>query len=350
MLRVGPRSAGSSPGPACYGRGGTDATVTDALVVLGYLDPDRFLGGDLPLDVDAAHAACTRLGAVLGLGAEETAWGIRELALAGMVRATRARTGALGLDPRDHALLSFGGSGALFTPDIARAVGAPRVLVPELASVLSAFGAASADVLRERVHAVGTRLPGDPAPLADLVSELAEEVDRDLAEEGIDRAARTVTFEADVRFAKQSFELRIPLRTLGRDGVDDAATAALVEDFHAEYARRYGHGAITLGVPVELVALRAIGTGHTVRADLTPATGAATGAAAPVGRRTVRTGRAADALHEVAVHDRADLLPGHRVVGPALVDGPDTTVWIPPDAVARFDGVATLVIDLEVPA
>ncbi|MBM3661134.1 MAG: hydantoinase/oxoprolinase family protein, partial [Actinobacteria bacterium] len=274
MLRVGPRSSGSDPGPACYGRGGTGATVTDALVVLGYLDPDRFLGGDLRLDADAAHAACAALGAALGLDAAETAWGIRELALAGMVRATRARTGALGLDPRDHALLSFGGSGALFTPDLARAVGAPRVLVPELASVLSAFGAASADVLRERVRAAGTRLPADPTTVIRLVAELAGEVDRDLAEEGIDPDARAVTFEADLRFAKQSFELRVPVRTAGPDGVDTSTMAALVTDFHAEYARRYGHGAITLGVPVELVALRAIGTGRTVRAPLTPLAGA----------------------------------------------------------------------------
>src|SRR3954451_833618 len=122
VLRVGPRSAGAVPGPACYGRGGTEATVTDALVVLGFLDPARFLGGDFHLDAEAAREACARLGAPLGLDADDTAWGIRALALAGMVKATRARIAAFGLDPRDHALLSFGGSGSLFTPEIARAI------------------------------------------------------------------------------------------------------------------------------------------------------------------------------------------------------------------------------------
>ena len=104
--------------------------MTDALVVLGYIDPTRFLGGDFPLDPDAAHAACARLGSQLDLGPEETAWGIRELALTGMIKAVRGRLASLGLDPRQYAILSYGGGGSLFTPEIARAIGAPRVLIP----------------------------------------------------------------------------------------------------------------------------------------------------------------------------------------------------------------------------
>lgn len=347
MLRVGPRSAGSVPGPACYGRGGDGATVTDALVVLGYLDPDRFLGGDFVLDADAARAACARLGAPLGLDPTETAWGIRELALAGMVRATRARIGALGLDPRAHALLSFGGSGSLFTPDIAAAVGAPTVLVPELASVLSAFGAATSDLRRERLRALTMRLPGDPAAVGAVARDLAAAMDADLAADGIPPEGRAVTFEADVRFVKQSFELRIPF------GVDDVSTpldepvlVALADDFRAEYARRYGQGAITLDVPVELVAVRAIGRGRTVRAQLAVHAGTAAGAPPVVGTRRVRTGRTATEHLDVPVHDGAALLPGHRVDGPALVDGTDTTVWVPPGVRGRVDGTATLVLEV----
>jgi N-methylhydantoinase A len=341
MLRVGPRSAGSVPGPACYGRGGEGATVTDALVVLGYLDPARFLGGDFVLDADAARDACARLGEQIGFDAEETAWGIRELALAGMVKETRARAGALGLDPRAHALLSFGGSGTLFTPEIAAAVGAPTVLVPELASVLSAFGAASTDIRHERLRALSMRLPGDPTVLVATARDLAAEVDADLADEGVAADGRAVTFEADLRFLKQSYELRIPF-TVGAGVVVDA----LVEAFHAEYARRYGHGAITLGVPVELVAVRAIGTGRTVQAQLTRHARVASGPPAPVGTRAVRVGRDPADRREVPVHDGHALLPGHRIQGPALVDGSDTTVWVPPAATARVDGVGTLAIEV----
>jgi len=345
MLRVGPRSAGSVPGPACYGRGGDGATVTDALVVLGYVDPHRFLGGDFVLDADAARGACARLGAPLGLDADEAAWGIRELSLAGMVKAVRARTGALGLDPREHALLSFGGSGALFTPDIAVAVGAPTVLVPELASVLSAFGAATTDIRRERLRAVGMRLPGDPTVIAGVAHELADEMQADLAGEGVAVDARSLAFEADLRFVKQSYELRIPFPGPGCDG---DAMDALVAAFHAEYARRYGHGAITLHVPVELVAVRAVGTGRTVQARLSrhdvPAEMVP---AVPVGARRVRVARGADGGHDVPTYDGASLVPGNQLAGPALVDGSDTTVWLPAGARAHVDAYGTLVIEVQ---
>ncbi len=149
LMRVGPRSAGAYPGPACYGRGGTEATVTDALVVLGYIDPARFLGGDMALDDTAAHAACQRLGERLGTDARQTAWGIHEIARVEMVRALRAQFAQRGLDPAAHTIVSMGGCGGLFNAAIAQDLGVKRVLVPELTSVLSAFGAANADIRRE---------------------------------------------------------------------------------------------------------------------------------------------------------------------------------------------------------
>jgi len=130
---------------------------------IGYIDAENFLGGEFKLDAGAAHEACAGLGEALAMDAETVAWGIRQLALAGIIRATRGRTGVLGLDLREHALMCFGGSGALFVPDLAWAVDAPLVLVPELASVLSAFGAASTDVRRERIHSLMTLFLLDPA-------------------------------------------------------------------------------------------------------------------------------------------------------------------------------------------
>ena len=144
ILRVGPQSAGADPGPTCYDRGGTEAAVTDALLVLGYINPRGFLGGEMRLDEQAALAACTRLGERLGSSAAQAAWGIREIAKTGMVRALRARFAERGLDPRVFTMDSMGGCGALLSAATAQERHMQRVLVPELASVLSAFGAATA--------------------------------------------------------------------------------------------------------------------------------------------------------------------------------------------------------------
>jgi len=346
MLRVGPRSAGAVPGPACYGRGGTDPTVTDALVVLGYLAPDRFLGGDMALDVDAAVDACARLGAELGMDADDTAWGIRQVAVAGMVKAVRSRLAARGLDPRDQVILSYGGCGGLFTPTIGEAIGARRVLVPALASVLSAFGAATADVRRERVRAVLEPMPVDPAVLEKLGGELYAEVEADLAADGVAPADREVSFEADLRFKRQVWELSVPLPG-GRP--DDADVAALAETFKAEYATRYGRGSIVLGAPVELVSLRAVGAGRTVKASLAAGHGEAVPAgtpAQPAGTRAVRLERGPGGAAAVAAYDATVLRPGHTVAGPALLDGADTTIWVPAGAAARVTANGTFVLEL----
>jgi N-methylhydantoinase A len=348
MLRVGPRSAGAVPGPACYGRGGRDATVTDALVVLGYLDPQRFLGGDMLLDTDAATEACARLGEPLGLAADETAWGIRQIALSGMVKAVRSRLADRGLDPRTNAIMSYGGSGSLFTSEIARAIGSPTVIVPELAAVLSAFGAATTDVRRERLRSVLATMPVDLALLRKLMDELRGEVEADLRADGIPAADQSVAYEADLRFSRQIWEIQIPL---GDGEVDTAGLESLLDAFRAEYAKRYGQGSIVLGAPIELVTLRAVGSGRTAQASLHtgPTAAVANGTKATAAtRRRVRLERGAAGAREVDVFDANALQPGHVVDGPALVDGSDTTIWVPPGATGRVDDLGTFV--MEVPA
>ncbi len=338
MLRVGPQSAGAVPGPACYGRGGAEPTVTDALLVLGYLAPDHFLGGTMALDAGAARDACAHLGARVGLDAEDAAWGIREIALAGMARAVRSRLAARGLDPRAHAIVSYGGCGALFTPEIARAIGAPRAFVPELAAVLSAFGAATADVRRERVASVGGLMPVATEAVAKALAEVEAAVREDLAADGVAAAGRSVAFEADLRFRRQTFEIAVPFR----------GTERLVDDFREEYARRYGRGALVLGTPVELVAVRAIGTGETPKARLEPRDAPPTTVTAPSGRarRSVRTARGPDGRSDVDVHDGAALAPGVRISGPAVIDGTDTTLWVPAGATLVVDRYSTCEVTL----
>jgi N-methylhydantoinase A len=343
LLRVGPRSAGAYPGPACYGRGGAEPTVTDALVVLGYIEPSRFLGGDMTLDVEAATAACERLAHRLGSDARQVAWGIHEIAKVEMVRALRAQFAQRGLDPSGHAIVSMGGCGGLFNALIARELGIQRVLVPELTSVLSAFGAANADIRRERSRSVDLPLPCDAVRVEARLSELAAAVQADLAADGIAESDRSVCFEADLRFMRQQSELTIDCSA----GFDPAQQQRIVEAFKAEYGRRYGQGALVTGTPVELVTLRAIGRGRTVRAGLTlHASDLSPGPAPVVGARSVYLG-AQTATLQVDVIAGADLLPGQTLEGPALIDSVDTTIWIPRDVRAVVDAHRT--ITLEVP-
>jgi N-methylhydantoinase A len=343
MLRVGPRSAGSAPGPACYGRGGTEATITDALVVLGYIDPERFLGGTMVLDHAAALRACSELGRVLGFDGHETAWGIREIALAEMTKAVRARLALRGLDPRSYPLLSYGGCASLFTPEIALALQCPMVVVPALAPVLSAFGAAISDVRRERTRAVLANLPVDTVVVEKIYAELRSEVEADLAADGVEPNDRFFGFEADLRFVRQIHEITVPF-----DASFDDDGAALRGRFHAEYARRYGQGSIMLGTPVELVSLRAVGTGATVKVPVEGSGNderALRSTPSPCRIRAVRRAREAERV-DVDVHDGETLRPGHCLTGPALIDSDDTTVWVPSGARVRVDAHHALIMEV----
>jgi N-methylhydantoinase A len=210
--------------------------------------------------------------------------------------------------------------------------------------VLSAFGAATTDVRRERVRAVLATMPVDVDLVQKLMGELATGADDDLAADGVAPADRGVQFEADLRFAKQIFELSIPVTG---PRFDEAARDRLLDDFRGEYAKRYGKGSIVLGAPVELVSLRAIGIGQTVHATLDGhAAGVVPeGTPAPVaGRRSVRVARTE--LVEVVVHSGAELRAGHALTGPALVDGSDTTMWVPAGASAQVDAHGTLIVEV----
>jgi N-methylhydantoinase A len=345
FLRVGPRSAGARPGPACYGRGGINPTVTDALVVLGYIDPKHFLGGEMHLDPEAARNACARLGSELGTDAIKAAWGIWEIAKVEMIRALRAQFAQRGLDPREFAIISMGGCGGLFNPLIAQELGVRRVLIPELTSVLSAFGAANADIRRERTRSIGMLLPAAGESLAVIATELTHTVSEDLAADGIAAADRSVSFEADLRFMRQQFELTIPCDP----GFGAQAQNDLINSFTSEYKRRYGQGALVLGAPVELVSLRAVGRGQTVRAELVHSPAGPNGQIQQKRKRQIWVGDGSQVQPmNVDVLSSIDLRPGEVIEGPALLDGADTTIWIPPRVTARLSEHRT--IDMEVTA
>jgi N-methylhydantoinase A len=345
-IRVGPQSAGAEPGPACYGRGGTAATVTDALVVLGFLDPARFLDGRMPLDADRAHEACATVGKEVGIDAVEAAWGIREVALATMARAVRNRIASRGLVASDLTVLAFGGCGGLFAGDIAHEVGARRAVVPELAPVFSAYGAATAVLRRERSHSVAQRLPGEPAVLLGTLADLRTAVLADLTDDGVDPGTAVVRMEADVRFERQGSELTVPI-AVGTDGGADLD--GLTPRFVADYVARFGEGAVAMGVAVEVMTLRVVGTAPP-RADderLLALGGSSSrdgGVVAAIGTRPVRTERGADAI--VPVYRSADLAAGVELVGPAIVDAGDTTAWVVAGHRARVDPYGSLLMEV----
>lgn len=340
LLRLGPRSAGSQPGPACYGRGGTEATVTDALVVLGYIAPERFLGGRMRLDADSALAACTRLGELLGIDGHEVAWGIRGLALAEMSKAACGRLAARGLDPSTFSLVSYGGCASLFTVEIAASIGARRVLVPRQASVLSALGAAASEVRRERQVPVLVEFPLPEGLLAKVGDELRDRVEQDLLADGVPAGSWDVVLEADIRYAGQRSDL-----TVTCDEGDEVSFAARFEE---EYARRYGQGSIVRSAVVELVALRAVGSSRVLDEGLLPSrVTAGTSGAIGVAERSVRVERTGSPSLVASYDDSLAPLPPGRTPGPLLIDRHDTTVWIPEGATVESLPDGTL--EIEVP-
>lgn len=345
MLRVGPASAGSMPGPVCYGRGGDQAALTDALLVLGYLDPARFLGGTMTLESESALAAFERLGGGLGLDPVEAAWGVREIAVAEMVKALRARLSTPALAASEHCLVSYGGCGALFAAELAQMVGLTRVLIPEFASVLSAYGAATMDIRRERLATLLLRLPADPGLIDRTVAELREAVWRDLAADGVPEADRELRFEADMRFFLQRWELTIPLPAGFATGDGGSEAESL---FRKEYLRRFGAASTTTSGIVELVGIRAVGIGHMLQASdrHTAAEDGARHDIVPVGKRAVRLSRGAT-TEPVSVYDGGSLVPGGCFAGPALVDAPDTTIWVPKGMTALVDAHRNLSIEVQ---
>jgi N-methylhydantoinase A/oxoprolinase/acetone carboxylase beta subunit len=309
-LHVGPRSAGAEPGPAAYGRGGTEPTVTDAALVAGWLDPDRFLGGAMPLDGDAAARALQPIADGLGRPLRDTAAAALQVATAEMATLVRELTVERGHDPRRFALVAFGGAGPLFLGPLLDELELPRGFVPGGAGTLSAAGGAVADVVVDEV-----RTESDPARIAAGLAALAERARAAIAAEGLsDPELHTAV---DVRYAGQWAEIEIPL-----DPREPFATA--VARFEAEHERRFGHRRPESDV--ELVALRARAVGATPKParrqvpERPPA--------APRAHRTVELYGAGTV--ELPVYDRDGLGAGTALRGPLIVEEPDTTLVLTP--------------------
>ena len=342
-LRIGPESAGGYPGPICYGWGGTRPTVTDANAVLGRLNPERFLGGEMPLDVEnAASAIGLGLATRLGLSTNAAAQAVIDVAVNKMALAVRAVSIERGLDPRDCALIAFGGAGPLHATAIARDLDIPTVIVPPLPGHYSAFGMLVTDLRHDYVRTCYGRLDEvPPATLAAMIDEMTAEGRALLASEGLaDDAIASESF-LDLRYAGQEFTLRVPV---AGDEVTTAGLAAVRARFDEMHEARYGH--VAKDEVVEVVNARLVATGKRDVPDLdSPPAGSA--AATPAGTRQVGfAGPGGCVLREAAVWRREELAPGARIAGPAIVEEYASTVVVGEGDVATVGDLGEIIVSV----
>lgn len=334
-LRVGPQSAGADPGPACYGRGGTQPTVTDANLVLGRIDPS--LGGKFDLDVDAATEAIRSVAEPLGLSVLDCAEGITRIVSENMAVAIRMVSTDRGRDPRDHTLVAFGGAGGLHAYEIARSVGIEQVLVPPYAGVACAFGATTMDVRHDLERTFYSPLAEtDLDALNDAFRSLEDDVRALLSADDVSLSDVRLERSAQMRYVGQSYEVTTPVPNGTLTATDIEALAGAFNDVHE---REYG--VASSDFPVAFVTLRVTGIGQTTKPEadeLAAALGAQKGSVN--GNGSVKHQRQAyfqGEHHEVEVHDMARLAVGQEITGPAIIEQTDGVIVVPPGSVARAD-------------
>jgi N-methylhydantoinase A len=335
-LRVGPESAGAVPGPACYGKGGDRPTVTDANVVLGRLPP-RLLGGKMMLDVKAAEEAVAKIARALNLDLHQAAQGILDIVNENMLGALRLVTVQKGLDPRDFALVPFGGAGPLHGNAMAILAGCYPVIVPPTPGVLSALGFLYSDVKNEFAQTfVRTVDEADPSQIGDILTKLGRDARAWLREEGVDESRQQVSYEADVRYFRQGYEFSLELdpERVGAGALED-----LARRFGLAHERIYG---FKLEHPVELVNLRAVGVGMVQKISLPrfDKEGPNPAAAVVEQHRAYFDGSFAS----VNVYDRSRLRTGNRVHGPATIVQMDATTVIHPNHTGEVDEYLNILI------
>ncbi|WP_323039245.1 hydantoinase B/oxoprolinase family protein [Gemmobacter sp.] len=344
LLKVGPESASSDPGPACYGMGGHEATVTDANLVLGYYDPGFFLGGRMKLDLPAAREAIGRLGAPLGLGVAETALGIHKVVVENMAAAARVHLVERGNDPRHYAMVGFGGAGPAHAADVARAMGITTVIIPPASGAASALGFLAAPLSHDAARSMRIALAEgmETAAVNTLLEALEAEGRRHLAEAGVKPADMTVVRTADMRLVGQMHEISVPLPA-GAIGAE--TLPAIREGFTRVYAARYTQP--FEGARIEAVNFRVRVAGPVPKLSLSGAVGGADPSSRIKGHRQAWFDGADDV--STPVYDRYALEAGDTIPGPAIVEEREATTIIAPGDSILVDGGLNLVITVAAP-
>jgi N-methylhydantoinase A len=331
-LRVGPQSAGADPGPACYGRGGTEPTVTDADLFLGRLDPDYFLAGAMSLDEEAAGRALRAIGEQVGLDDTSFAEGMLAIINATMADAMRTITVKQGIDPRDYALVAFGGAGPMHAVWLARELEIGEIVVPWSPGTFSAWGMLQTDMRHDLAKTYYQPLEGlDAAEVVDVFRTLQQEGREFLLGERVGEEDMHFSRSADMRYVGQEYSVNVPIGS-------DLDLAEVDSAFHEEHRVRYGHS--TPGAPVEFVNLRVAAMGR-IRAGGVPyQPPSGDGDASRGSRPVVFDGEE----HETSVLHRPRLAPGERRQGPLIVEEDSSTTAVPPGYALEVDEIGNLVI------
>ncbi|MEO9875071.1 MAG: hydantoinase/oxoprolinase family protein [Anderseniella sp.] len=319
LLKVGPQSAGSMPGPVCYGRGGTQACVTDADVALGIIDASNFLGGDMKLDRDGAVQALARLGDELGLSPEQAAWGVFEVVCEQMAAATRTHATDRGIDYRGLPMLAFGGAGPVHACMVADLIDSTKVIYPPMASVLSAFGTLVTPVQIDLIRSMVANLDNlDWQMAGDLLDSMIAEGSKALAESGINEAEYRFGFAIELRYVGQQTEVHIDLPDDPRNRQDEAGIRA---QFEAEYERQYGLKLDGMAVEVVNWLVTASGPQPDRGSSVVPSSD---GSIKPGERTAYLAGKS----HTVPVYQRNQITASDQIPGPVIIEERETTIFI----------------------
>jgi N-methylhydantoinase A len=340
-LQVGPKSAGADPGPACYGKGGQNATFTDAALVIGYLDPGNFLGGEITIDPALAGAAIQRLAEPLGMSVEDTAAGIVHISEAKMAGAVRVISIERGYHPKDFALCAFGGGGAFVAANVARELGIPRAIIPPGPGNFSAFGMLMVDVVHDFSQTNVISLADmDVTRLNAIYAKLAAQGHEALAADGFDADHRTFIPTAELRYRGQEHTVNVPMPSMT---LTPEHAPAIVETFNTVHQQKYGHS--MHDDPIEIVTLRLRAVGLLPRPDL-PTLDRRGGdiSAARKGSRNVYVRGGGHVLY--AVFDRMKLGVGDCINGPAIVEEPSSTTMVHTGDTLTVGAYGELVIDV----
>ncbi len=340
---IGPRSAGSYPGPVCYGHGGEEPTITDIDAVLGYLNPDYFLGGREQLDIEHARRQfATRVADPLGLGVMEAAAAVYKLANSLFFDLLHKTTVQRGLDPRQFALFSFGGTAGMHVAAYGEELGVSTIVVPHSASVHGAFGLITSDIAHEDQITRPMRAPVDPLELRPVFEELERRMLEQLAEEGFEGDRVTLRRSIDMRYRRQVHILTVPVPSEGP--ITGESLERTIELFERLYEEKYGKESAYREAGIELVSFRVRGSGLVQKPRFHVEGSAGPDASQAVVRTVEAWVDKAGAVQQVSGYDFEAMRPGNSVEGPAIIWTPVTTLVVAPGQAAHVDEYANLVI------
>jgi N-methylhydantoinase A len=342
--RVGPRSAGARPGPVCYGLGGTEPTLTDVFMLIGYMDPEIFLGGAMLLDRARARTVFEeKIAKPLGMSVEQAAFGVYRVATAQIGDLIHEITVERGLDPRDFVLHAFGGSCGLVAGMFGAELRVKRMVVPYTASVNCAFGLVSADIVHEYSTTTVLQVPSPAKLINDIYKPMIAYARRQLKAEGFDGARVRLDWSVDFRYSRQVHEITTPVHA--QTPIDDKSLARIVSDFEMLYERKYGKGSAFREAGIEMTMFRLTARGLMDRPKLQPLPlSTPDSSAARMGRRPIFV-ESRNGMADADIFDFEKLVPGNIVQGPAVIHTPITTIVLQADQRGTMDGYRNILID-----